>query len=148
MRGWVIRIGIIAVIAVGAFLFRDRLSGNAGDLKVGECFDVPTAAANIKDVQHHPCTESHTGEVFAIVTHPAAKGTPALSEDELFSFLGTSCGPAFTSYVGPTAASAGTLDFGAFYPLDKDWVDGDRNVTCYVYRIDEAAMTTSLKTTP
>ena len=30
MWGWLVRIGIVAVIAGGAFLFRDRLSGNAG----------------------------------------------------------------------------------------------------------------------
>ena len=34
LAGWGVRIAIIAVIAAGAFLLRDRLSGNAGDLAV------------------------------------------------------------------------------------------------------------------
>lgn len=148
MRGWVFRIGIIAIIAVGAFIFRDRLSGSAADLAVGDCFDVPAANVDISDVQHHPCTESHTGEVFVLVSHPAAKGTPPLTEDQLVEFLGTSCTPAFTTYVGAEAAALGLLDFGAFYPVDKDWTDGDRNITCYTYRVDDKPMTGSVKKTP
>jgi len=148
MRGWILRIGIIAVIALGAYIFKDRLSGSAGDLAVGDCFDVPAANVDIKSVQHHPCTESHTGEVFALVTHPAAKGAPPLTEAQLVDYLGSACTPVFTTYVGAEAASGGELDFGAFYPVDKDWNDGDRGVTCYVYRIDEKPMTSSLKKAP
>ena len=47
----------------GGFILRDRLSSNAGDLKVGDCFDEPASGDEISDVQHHPCTESHTAEV-------------------------------------------------------------------------------------
>lgn len=145
MQGWIIRIAIVAVIVIGGLVFRDRLSGNAGDLKVGDCFDVPTVNVDVKDVQHHPCNESHTGEVFAVVTHPAAKGTPPLSESQLIDFLSTACGPMWVSYVGEAAAGSENLDIGAFYPRDSDWSDGDRGVTCYTYRIDGQAMTTSAK---
>ena len=53
--------GIVAVIIVGGFILRDRLSSNAGDLKVGDCFDEPASGAEISDVQHHPCTEAPHG---------------------------------------------------------------------------------------
>ncbi|MEO5941282.1 MAG: septum formation family protein [Candidatus Limnocylindrales bacterium] len=142
------RIGVIAVIAIGALVFRDRLSSSAADLKIGDCFDVPATNIDIKDVQHHPCTESHTGEVFVLASHPAAKGTAPLTEPQLIDYLTTTCAPVFASYVGQVAATNGVLDFGAFYPLDKDWNDGDRGVTCYAYRIDEKPMTTSLKKVP
>ena len=56
MRGLLIRVGIIAVIVAVGFVFRDFLSGNAGDLKVGDCFDQPsTTNTVVKDVPHHPC---------------------------------------------------------------------------------------------
>jgi hypothetical protein len=148
MRGWVFRIGIIAVIAVGAFLFRDRLSGSAADLAAGDCFDVPAANVDISDVQHHPCTESHTGEVFVLVNHPAAKGAPPLTTAALQSYLESACGPAFTAYVGAEAAALGQLDYGMFYPVDSDWNDGDRGVTCYTYRLDDKPITGSVKKTP
>ena len=145
MRGWVIRIGIIAVIVIGGLIFRDRLSGNAGDLKVGDCFDIPSQNVDVKDVQHHPCTETHTGEVFALVNHPAAKGTPPLTESALIDFLSSSCGPLWVTYIGQEAAGSQVFDIGAFYPRDQDWNDGERGVTCYTYRIDGATMTSSLK---
>jgi ABC-type molybdate transport system substrate-binding protein len=148
MRGWIFRIAIIGVIALGAFVFRDRLSGNAGDLAIADCFDVPAGETAISDVQHHPCTESHTGEVFAVVTHPAAEGTPPITESQLVDYLTTACAPVFLAYVGPEAATAGVLDFGAFYPGEEDWNSGDRKVTCYAYRIDDAPMTSSVKKTP
>ena len=57
MRIGIVRLAIIGIIVIGeigAFLFRDRLTGNAAELKVGDCFDVPTTATEITDVQHHP----------------------------------------------------------------------------------------------
>jgi hypothetical protein len=148
MSGWVFRIGIIALIAVGAIIFRDRLSSSAADLAIGDCFDVPAGNVDVGDVQHHPCTESHTGEVFVLVNHPAAKDAPPLTESQLVDYLTTACTPAFTSYVGSEAAAAGLLDFGMFYPVDADWNDGDRGVTCYAYRLDEKPMTSSIRKTP
>lgn len=148
MNGWILRLGIIAAVVIGGLIFRDRLSSSAGDLALGDCFDVPSASTNIKDVQHHPCTESHTGEVFAIVTHSATKGTPSLTEAQLFTYLSSACGPLFTSYVGEEAASQQILDFGAFYPRADDWNDGDRRFTCYAYRVDDKPMTSSVKKTP
>ena len=136
---------IIVVIGIAVFVFRDRLSGGASDLKVGDCFDVPAQTTSIKDVQHHPCTEAHTGEVFATVKHPAAKDAPVPTTTELREFLTTGCGSQFTVYTGRSTETEAELDFGAFYPLDKDWKDGDRDITCYLYRVDEGPMTSSMK---
>ena len=143
-----IRLGILALILAGGWLFRDRLSSGAADLAVGDCFDVPATKTSVKDVQHHPCGESHTGEVFAIVTHPAAKGAAPLATDALYAYLANTCGPLLTSYVGPVAAGSRLLDAGAFYPPDAGWNNGDRKITCYVYRVDGTATTSSAKKTP
>ena len=99
MRGWIFRIGIIAVIAIGAFIFRDRLSGSAGDLKVGECFDEPVGQQEISKVQHHPCTESHTAEVVFLGNMTGDDATyPA---DAVFdAYIETSCLPVWEAYTG------------------------------------------------
>jgi hypothetical protein len=141
-------IAIVLVVAIGGYVFRDRLSGNAGDLKVGDCFDVPAAQENIRDVQHHPCEESHTGEVMSLATHPAPKGAPPPSQAELITFLATQCGASFVQYTGFDANAQQVLDYGAFYPADTDWNDGDRSVTCYIYRLDEGPMTGSVRGAP
>ncbi len=145
---WIIRIAILAVILGGGYLFRDRLTGSAAELAIGDCFDVPRTQTDVKDVQHHPCTESHTGEVFALVTHPAASGTPPLAAGALLAYLADACGPAWIGYVGAEAAGLGVLDAGAFYPPDDGWNKGDRGITCYTYRVDHKAMTSSVRKTP
>jgi len=139
-----IRVAIIGAVLLGGFLFRDRISGNPGDLGVGDCFDVPALDTNISDVQHHPCSEPHTGEVVYVGNHPAAKGTP-FAESLLVEFAGTSCLPAFDAYIGSNSADG--IDIGAFYPVVKDWDGGDREITCYLYRVDGTSMSGSLKGT-
>jgi hypothetical protein len=137
-----IRVLLIGGVLFGAYVFRDRISGSAGDLQVGDCFDVPAAETDISDVQHHPCTEPHTGEVVYVGKHPAAKGTP-FAESLLMEFAGSSCLPAFDAYVGSNSADG--VDIGAFYPVVKDWDSGDREITCYLYRVDGTSMPASLK---
>ena len=124
---------VIAIIGVGGFLFRDRLSGNAGDLQVGDCFDVPTGETRtVKDVQHHPCTEAHTGEVFAIVKYP---GDPAYPDEQArLAFVGQQCPAPFLAYVGAPLETS-VLDVGFFSPTSGGWSDGDRTFTCYVESI-------------
>jgi hypothetical protein len=149
VRGLIIRIGIIAVIAVGALIFRDRLSGNATDLKVGDCFDRPSSAnQTVKDVQHHPCTEAHTAEVVFVGTNPSAKGTPPLSDSQWVDYLSSSCLPAYDAYTGTDLLKSDVMDLGAITPLDEDWNKGVRDVTCYAYRLDGATMTASIKHAP
>jgi putative regulator of septum formation len=141
-----IRFGIIGVIALGGFVMRDRLTGNVGDLKVGDCIDRPTTPnETVSDVQHHPCDESHTAEVVYVGTNPAAKDTPPPTDDQWLTFLAQTCVPAFDSYTGTDIMSGNVMDLGAITPLDDDWNKGTRDVTCYAYRLDGGAMTGSIK---
>lgn len=142
MKNIVIRVAIIGVVIVGGLIFRDRLSGNATELQVGDCFDDPAAVTQIKDVQHHPCTEGHTSEVIFVGPHPAAKGTP-FSEAVVSEFVQATCLPAFFAYVGSNDSDI--LDLNAFFPVVKDWDDGDRGITCYLYTVDGSTLTKSLK---
>src|SRR5688500_13700554 len=74
--GWLIRGGIVAAIVVAGLVFRDRLSGDAADLQVGDCFDDPGAVSEITDVQHQPCTEAHDSEVIFVGDYPAQDAYP------------------------------------------------------------------------
>ena len=140
---FLLRFGVIAIILVGGFLFRDRLGGSPAELQVGDCFDVPTTAGqSVNDVQHHPCTEAHTAEVILLAAHPAAKGAVEPTDDELTSYLFSTCGVALTSYVGTDTAK---FDLGAFYPTSEDWKNGERGITCYLTMLDESAMLASYK---
>lgn len=149
MQAWVLRIGIIAVIAIGAIVLRDRLSGAASELKLGDCFDEPgSAATTVKDVQHHPCNESHTAEVIYVGNHPAAKDAPIPSETDMTNYVAQVCLPAFQSYTGHSFDSEETFDIGWIYPTDDGWKDGDRGITCFAYRLDNGQMTRSIRAAP
>ena len=137
-------IGIFLIVGLVGFVFRDRLSGGANDLKVGDCFDDPTGVTTVEEVQHHPCNEAHTSEVVFVGDMPG--------EDETYpvttvfdDFVGASCLPAWEAYTGKDYETDEILGLGYYYPQPEGWSGGDRQIICYVYRLDNATMTTSLR---
>jgi hypothetical protein len=135
-----IRIGIIAVIVLGGLIFRDRLSGSAGELKVGDCFD-DTTGTKVSEVQHHPCTEAHNAEVVLVGDYPAAKGAPLPSAN--FVSYGDTCGSAAFAYVGSTPPD--NLIYSFYYPLEEDWNKGERKMICYITTENQVTLTKSMK---
>jgi len=148
MGGWVIRIAIIAVVVIGGLIFRDRLSSNASDLKVGDCFDKPGETTDtVEDVQHHPCNETHTGEVVFVGDVPGDNASyPGEAAFDAFAF--DKCSAAFTTYTGSDIYSQEVLNMGYFFPIQEGWGKGDHGVTCYIVRTDGATVTSSFKKTP
>ena len=132
--------GIVAAIGGGAFLLRDFLPSNAGNLAVGDCFDLPAAETEtVEDVQHHPCTEAHGGEVvFVGDFDPAPSAFP--NDTEMFTFFSERCIAAFFSYTGLTEATSQNLDMSAFTPTQQGWVEGDRTVICYAVNLDRSTV--------
>ena len=145
MRGIGIRLAIIAIIAVGGFLLRDRLPGGAGDLQVGDCFDAPTSeGVEIDDVAHHPCNEAHTAEVVLVMDYePGTGGYP--TDPDWFRFIEANCVPAFNAYTGLDYMSDVVFEMGYFTPTSDGWRAGDREVSCYATRIDGTPMSASLR---
>ena len=132
---------IVAFMAVVLYMVKDNTA--ADDLKVGDCFDIPTAS-EIKTVTHHPCTEAHTAEVFHVVEFSGNDmNTPLTFVIE--GFADTTCTPVFATYTGIEFDNAPDLTFGWFYPTVESWQSGDRTITCYVTRVDAAPMTKSVK---
>lgn len=150
MRIGLIRIVIIAIViigGVGAYLFRDRLSANAGDLKVGDCFDDPTTAAEVQNVQHHPCTESHTAEVVYLGKLPDGDGTFP-TDATVQQWVSDNCIPPWSAYTGKDINVETTLELHYYQPTSAGWGKGDRGMICYAIRADSAPMTTSVKAAP
>jgi Septum formation len=147
MWGWIVRIGIVALIAGGAFIFRDRLSGNAGELKVGDCFDDPAGVEIVEDVQHHPCNEAHTAEVVYVGKMEGANETYP-SDAVVESWVDSYCVPAWTGYTGKNVFTDPILTLGWYQPSEEGWTNGDREVMCYAGRLDRASMSSSVRVTP
>ncbi len=128
---------VVAVIVVGlGFLFRDRVTGQAADLQVGDCFDIPadaSASATVNDVLHHPCTDAHEGEVFAVLTYPGDSSAVYPTQDAFDAFAAAQCGPAFTSYTGLALSAPTNLEGSYLFPTPDGWTSNDdRKITCYL----------------
>jgi Septum formation len=147
MRGLVIRVGIIAAIGIGVLVLRPYVTGNAGGLAVGDCFDEPaTATQTVEDVQHHPCTDLHDGEVFYVGNYEPSTGTYP-SDAEFLNFVRDRCTGAFNTYTGLDYTSTQDLDFSAFTPTAEGWGKGNRKVTCYAVKVDNSQFNASIKKT-
>jgi hypothetical protein len=140
-----IRLGIAGVIVVGGLLFRDLLPGDAGDLRVGDCFEEPGALETIEKVQHRPCTDNHDNEVVFAGLHPARDGAAVPTDLEFEMWIDEKCLPAFRSYTGTDLYGQEVLGLGSFVPADDSWKDGMREVVCYAYRVDGSQMSQSVK---
>jgi hypothetical protein len=128
---------------LGVVLFLTRNSQSADDLAIGQCFDVPTETS-ISTVTKHECTEAHDAEVFLNVEFNEGNTNYPISLT-FERFAADSCSPAFATYVGESFEDSQDLTYGYFYPTGDSWSAGDRTVTCYVSRIDEAKLTNSVK---
>jgi hypothetical protein len=141
--GFGFRIAAVAVVVVGGFLFREYLTGNAGDLRVGDCFQEPAGAELIDDVQHTPCTDPHDNEVFYVGDVPGGSTVPSDSVFEAH-FIAT-CGPAFEAYTGLDPETSPNLTLTFYYPTSEGWSDGDHEMICYAYNDDGTKLTASVK---
>jgi hypothetical protein len=137
----------ILVIGTVAYLCRDRLSGNVTDLKVGDCFDLPATVitdATLKDVQHHPCAESHTAEVIFVGLVPGPDN--AYPDDASFNaFAKTLCVPAYRTYTGRDYETDVTYDMPTVSPTADGWKNGDRSFSCLIVRADHQPMTGTVR---
>jgi hypothetical protein len=145
MGGIAARLGIIGAVIVGGIILRPFISGDAGGLQVGDCFDPPTTVSEtVEDVQHHPCTDAHGAEVVYVGKYAPDTATYP-TDDEFYAFFETNCGPAFNAYTGLDFLQATDYDMSAFTPTSEGWADNDRKIICYAIRTDAAQMNASLK---
>jgi hypothetical protein len=130
---------IVAILAVILYLVRNNVQAN--DLKVGDCFVIPTETT-VKTVETHPCTESHNAEVVFVGEYSGDTYPISIS---LESYVSDNCVPASAAYVGRSLDDEPALYIGYFAPTRDSWDNGDRSITCYAAREDEAMTTESLR---
>ena len=65
--------------------------------------------------------------------------------DVFDTYVQGQCVPAFRSYTGRDFDTDDVFDMSYVHPTPDGWTDGDRVVTCFVFRIDNLSMSTSVK---
>src|SRR5215203_4365292 len=84
--------------------------------------------------------DTATTEIYTLSLHDALPISLALDR-----YLDGACVPAFATYTGEDFDTSEDLTIGYFYPSRDGWDSGDRTVTCYIVRSDEAKLTESVK---
>ena len=142
----IVLIVIVGVIAGAYWLFRDNLSGNVFELRVGDCIDLPNTDEAVSEVQHQPCTTAHDAEVFLNITDPTAAGQPFPGSESFKNQVIATCVPAASQYLGASFDTLTALDVGWFRPTSDSWDEkNDRGITCYLYKVDESKLNKTLK---
>jgi hypothetical protein len=145
LGGLLARVGFVAALVVVGLIIRPFVTGNAGDLNVGDCFDPPVTEDNIvEDVQHRPCTDPHGAEVIFVADYDP-KGGSYPTDADFNDFYDARCVPAFNTYTGLDYAVAEEYSLQAFRPTEDGWGDGDYEITCFAVKTDSSQMTGSIK---
>ncbi|HUQ43781.1 MAG TPA: septum formation family protein [Candidatus Limnocylindria bacterium] len=128
---------------IGVVLYMTRDNQLADSLEVGQCIDLPTSA-EFSTVTKRECTVAHDAEIVLNVEYTESNDSYPISLT-FDRFSEDTCNPAVAAYVGDAAVDTGEISYGWFYPTSDSWASGDRTVTCYAYRLDEAKLTQSVK---
>ena len=107
-------------------------------LRTGECFHSSAGTAGrtvqVQDVSPLACTGAHDGEVFAVFSHPAARGVAYPGDEAVADFAAAECLQRFPAYTGATYDDS-DLEVASIRPDKASWSDkNDREVGCVLYK--------------
>ncbi len=128
-------VGVIATVALSGFG-----TGNVFDLEPGACFDDDEDASqevrSVSTVPEVDCEEAHDNEVYAVfdVGMPSFPGGATLGQLAV-----DGCVDRFADAVG-FPMDLTDLDASAFWPTQTTWDQGDREVVCFLFRLDRAKL--------
>ncbi len=129
-----------ALLVGGCGLLGD---GNVFELAVGDCFgDTDDAdGGRISDVPIVDCSEPHDHEVFHTFDVPDGEFP---GEDALAAQAEELCIPVFEEYVGAGYGSS-RLGILPITPTQSSWDDGDREVVCALYDLQQTQLEGSME---
>ena len=102
------------------------------ELTIGDCFSLPPEGADevLFDVLVAPCGEPHEHEIYETLA-AGADTDPFPGEAAINDLWQSSCVDRFEAFVGIPYEDS-RLDVGALVPTAESWVEGDREIACYV----------------
>ena len=136
----------IALLVGALMVLASGCAGTVVSLDVGECFDDLEgsgggATLEVTDVPTTDCARPHDNEVYSVSNMPAGSfpGDAAVEEWTIVR-----CEETFDGYVGKAYIDS-RLDFGALFPSQESWADGDTEVICFLWDIEFLKLTGSMK---
>lgn len=101
-------------------------SVSATALRVGDCISRLEDATSISSLPAVPCAVAHKGEVFAVFDLPSGPYPGAAAVD---TQVQATCNARLDAYAPSTIGNAG-VGLYFVYPLERNWLAGDREVVC------------------
>ena len=109
---------------------------SAFEIRVGDCFNDPLVDDGqlVQDIALIDCSKPHDEEAYFAedMKYPSYPG-----EQTIKDFAQSNCLPKFFEFIGADATYTGNLDYGYFFPSSGSWDEGDREILCYVYDLDQ-----------
>jgi hypothetical protein len=110
-------------------------------LMVGDCLDDPEAdGEEVFDVTTVDCAAAHDNEIYDSIILPDGEFPGAESIDASSS---EGCIASFSSFAGIAYEDSARLEYFPFYPTEESWANGDREILCAIYALDEAGLPTT-----
>ena len=111
---------------------------NVFALEVGDCLTDYRATEGVVSVPTVPCSEPHSGEIYAVVPLPEGDGNyPGV--EAISAQAEEKCIAEFEGFVGLSYEES-VLEFSYLAPEETEWDAGDREVLCTIH--DPAGQTT------
>lgn len=101
------------------------------DLETGQCFNQPDDNV-VDEVQVVDCADAHDYEIYAVADYPADSGAEYVGDEEMGTFVQTTCVEGFETFIGKTYEES-ELDVFYLAPTEDSWGSGDREVLCAAY---------------
>ncbi|MBS1695341.1 MAG: DUF4190 domain-containing protein [Actinobacteria bacterium] len=130
---------LLLAVGIAFYLIVGKGQVDAMDVAEGDCIGAIPDSSLVSSVQVVSCEESHTGEVFAVLTMPEGDFP---GQDAIEDYQGR-CEPALAVYA-PAAMLDPDTGLFVLYPTAESWGRGDRTVTCIA--TSETPRTGSLRT--
>lgn len=126
-------IGLVFLMTVSGCV-----QSNVFELAVGDCFDDGAASDEVSEVPIVQCSEPHDNEVYSVheITDDAYPG---------FDITGDRADGLCLADFELLRAETSELDIGWLIPTERSWANGDREILCFVYRIDLEKMTGTVR---
>jgi hypothetical protein len=101
------------------------------DLENGQCFN-DAGETIVDEVEVVDCADAHDYEIYAVDDYPADSGADYVGDEEIGTFVQTTCLDGFEAFVGMTYEES-ELDIYYLAPTEDSWGSGDREVLCAAY---------------
>jgi hypothetical protein len=104
-------------------------------IKVGDCLNDADVQGETTTTPIVPCSKEHDSEAFQ---HFILDDGDYPGDDAIEQAGESDCGgQAFTDFIG-VASDSSVIGYSYYYPTKDSWGNGDREIMCTVYQMDES----------